>query len=78
MVTLQDGLRMLAGDCCLWVFKPEDPITFGGNVDDWLLNGLQISSFTWGILAALWVRLQVTIECGLRTSLWGTLLALPK
>ena len=67
-VTLRDGLRMLSGDGCLWVFKHEDPITFGDNVDDWLLDGFRISSFTCGILAALWFRLQVAIEHGLRTS----------
>ena len=68
MVTLRDGLRMLAGDGCLLVFKQEDPITFRDNVDDWLLNGLRISSFTCGVLAAFLVTLQVTIERGLRTS----------
>ena len=68
MVTLRDGLRMLAGGGCLLVFKHEDPITFRDNVDDWLLNGLRISSFTCGVLAAFLVTLQVTIERGLRTS----------
>ena len=77
-MTLQDGLHMLAGDGCLWVFKCKDPITFGDTVGDWLLDGLQISSFTCRILGALWVRLQVAIERGLRTSSRKTLLALPK
>ena len=53
LVTLQDGLRILAGDGCLWVFKHEELITIGDNVDDWLLDGLRIPSFTCGILAAL-------------------------
>ena len=43
-----------------------------------MLNGLQISSFTCGILAALLVRLKVIIERGLRTSYLRTLLALAK
>ena len=59
---------MFAGDDCLRVFKHEDPITFGDNVDEWLLDGLRILSFTCGTLAAFLVRLQVTIERGLRTS----------
>ena len=41
-------------------------------------GGLQISSFTWGILTNLSIRLQVLIENGLRTSLRRTLLALLK
>ena len=76
LVTLRDDLLVLIGDGCLWVFKHEDQTIFGGNVDDWWLDGLRISSFTCGILAALWVRLQVAMECGLRTTLHRTLLAL--
>ena len=41
-------------------------------------GGLQISSFTLGILTNLSIRLQVLIENGLRTSLRRTLLALLK
>ena len=65
-------------DGCLWIFRHKDPITFEDNVDDWLLDGLRISSFTCGILSALWVRLQVAIELGLRTSLRRKLLSLLK
>ena len=78
MVTLRDGLRMLESNVCLWVFKHEVPITFGDNVDDWLLDGLQISTFACVMLAALWVRLETAIERGLRTSLRRTLLVLLK
>ena len=60
------------------MFKHKDLITFGDSVGDWLLDGLRISRFTCGILAALLVRLQVVIERGLRTTLRKILLALPK
>ena len=69
---------ILADDSCLWLFKHELSIMFGDILDDWLLDGLRISSFTGGILASLWVKLQVTKERGLRTSLGRILLALLK
>ena len=45
LVTLWDGLLMLAGDVCLWVFKHKDLIRFRDNVGDWLLDGLRITEF---------------------------------
>ena len=78
-MTLRDGLRMLVGDACFWASKHKDPMTFGENVGNWLLHGLRISSFTCGILAALWVRLQETTEHSLRMSMRRTTLSkLPK
>ena len=66
----------MACDGCLRVFKRKDLVTFGDTVGDWMLDSLRISSFTCGILSALWVRLQMAMERGLRTSLRKTLLAL--
>ena len=47
-------------------------------MDDWLLDALQILSFTCEMLAALRVRLQVSIERGLRTFSPRTVLVLLK
>ena len=56
---------MLVGDGCSRVFKHEVPITFGENADDWLLDGLKISTFKCGILNASWSWLLVATERGL-------------
>ena len=37
---------MYVCDGSLRVFKHEVPITLADNADDWLLDGLQISTFT--------------------------------
>ena len=44
---------MFVKDGCLRVFKHEALISFGDDVDDCLLDGLQISIFTCGIFVKL-------------------------
>ena len=71
--TFHDDLHMLVRDSCLESFKHKLPI-----MSDWFLNGLQILTFTCGVLGSLWIGLQVVTKHCLITSLWETLLALVK
>lgn len=76
--TFHGDLHTLVRDSCLESFKHKLPIMFEHNAADWFLNGLQILTFTCGILESLWTGLQVVTKHCLITSFWETLLALVK